>query len=239
MKFFSGGKREGRSGFTLVELLITIAIIAILAGMLLPALNAARSKARNIQCVNNQKQLGLAHIAYTDDNKSYFAPNSIAAEWPGMVTGRWYAGNSPYLAHYMQNQRKVIQLALCPSTDYTREPGATGSRPDSSYGMAGNSMSAPFLMTSWKNSLSNALMMMDYGREARWNYNGGGSVLQKNYLQATKFFNDENPAKTDVAVFTRHNARANLIFADGHAESMSRNVFRYHISTCTRFTKIK
>lgn len=56
------------SGFTLIELLVVIAIIAILAALLLPALSAAKRKAKQVTCLNNQKQLALGLMLYVGDN---------------------------------------------------------------------------------------------------------------------------------------------------------------------------
>jgi prepilin-type processing-associated H-X9-DG protein/prepilin-type N-terminal cleavage/methylation domain-containing protein len=67
--------------FTLVELLIVIAIIAMLASMLLPALRKAKMTAVKISCVNNEKQISSAIFGYSNDYEGWYVPTTIEAPW--------------------------------------------------------------------------------------------------------------------------------------------------------------
>jgi prepilin-type N-terminal cleavage/methylation domain-containing protein/prepilin-type processing-associated H-X9-DG protein len=81
---------NGRRAFTLIELLITITVIAIIASLAVPGMAKAKSKVRSIQCINNLKQWGLGVQLYAADHDDYLPEEGTAAPGIGVLRIGWY-----------------------------------------------------------------------------------------------------------------------------------------------------
>ncbi len=124
-----GRSNNTKSAFTLIELSVVIAIIAILAAILFPVFARARENARRSSCQSNLKQIGLGALQYTQDYDETLPPGALACS-PGGIT-LWNGMLQPYV--------KSTQLFSCPSSD--RKPhfnfGDTPATDENAYGLPG------------------------------------------------------------------------------------------------------
>ena len=228
-------KKGPRAAFTLIELLVVIAIIAILAAMILPALSKAKQKTQGIYCLNNEKQLTLAWLQYSDDNQGNLVPNH-----DGGVTDfalSWVPGWLDFTPNNTANTNKgyLLQSKISP---YTRAVGLYKCPADNYQCKEGSQLMARVRSVSMNGFIEGNAYKGEHDAYSTHWYSGWWS-----YQKITDIvhpppamlwvFNDEHPDSindgweimnpTDLNNWTDlpasyHNGACGFGFADGHAE---------------------
>lgn len=114
------------AGFTLVELLVVIGIIAVLIAILLPSLSKAREAARTAACLSNQRQLAVSFLMYANENRGFLPPygymtNDVFTEIPGMY---WWELTAKFISK--NNSRFGVDFMRCPSDRELNRFGSYG-----------------------------------------------------------------------------------------------------------------
>ncbi|MEM7680865.1 MAG: prepilin-type N-terminal cleavage/methylation domain-containing protein [Planctomycetota bacterium] len=229
-------------GFTLIELLVVIAIVAILTGVLLPALSAGRSAARQAVCASNARQLGLANLAYANDNAEHFVRAARDISMPGGNLERWHGRRStdtePFepergdLAPYSGEGGAVNACpSFAPGADY--EPGFEdgnggygynqaylGGRFDLfAYGVDPRADTQTARVSEVRNAVQTAMFA-----DAAFIDSGDGGLIAYSFLEAPYWQFGPGPPSTfrpNPSAHFRHAGAANVSWVDGHVSGES------------------
>jgi len=217
--------------FTLIELLVVIAIIAILAAMLLPALNKAKERAISIQCLSNNRQLGLALQMYVGDNNDFIPPNRPTGG------GSWCNGILNWTANNPDNTN-TLNLSKSLLGPYTGKSLGIFKCPGDRHDCLEGGTSMPRVrscsMNGFVDSTSYAVTTAPFDYSAYRSYVKMSSIAGQPPGPASLFvYLDEHGDTIDDAWFitdptttkffynvpaSYHNGATGFTFADGHSE---------------------